>query len=174
MRALLWRHYGAAVICPSFTLEQRKTFLQKLSETGLQVRACEEVGVNRRVVYSLRKDDKEFEHNYETAMIVYRERLEEEIHRRGMEGWQEPVFYRGEVIGAIRKFDSNLLMFHAKRHIPEYREKQQVDLTLSGGVLLVHAAHPTAADWEKHARAVESQRPQLPGPNGNGNGNGGG
>lgn len=163
------------MICPSFTLEQRKTFLQKLAETGLQVRACEEAGVNRRVVYSLRKEDKEFEHSYETAMQVYREILEAEIHRRAVEGWLEPVFYQGAAVGAVRKWDSNLLQFHAKRHIPEYREKQQVELSLSGGVLLVHAQHTSAADWEQQARKVEADMPKLPGPqNGNGNGNGNG
>jgi len=135
------------------------------------VKACELVGVSRRTIYGLTKNDEDFKFAYDMALQVYRERLECEIHRRAVDGWDEPVFYRGSECGTIRKHSDNLLMFQAKRHIPEYREKQQVDVNVSGGVLLVHAALPDARDWEKHARVVEQERT---GHNGNGNGNGGG
>ena len=32
--------------------------------------------------------------------------LEDELQRRSHDGWDEPVFYKGEVVGAVRRFST--------------------------------------------------------------------
>jgi len=59
------------------------------------------------------------------------------VHNRAIDGWLEPVFYKGELIGYIRKFSDRMLELQAKRYIPAYRDKAAVDLSVAGGVLVV-------------------------------------
>jgi hypothetical protein len=51
------------------------------------------------------------------------QRLEREAIRRAMEGWEEPVYQKGMLVGYVRKFDSNMLQFVLKKMKPEYRER---------------------------------------------------
>jgi len=44
-------------------------------------------------------------------------------HERAVEGWEEPVYYLGDVVGAVRKFDNRLLEFWLKADDPtRFRE----------------------------------------------------
>ena len=64
-----------------------------------------------------------FEDSQEHAV----ETLEEEARRRAKVGVEQPVFYRGEVAGTVRKYSDILLIFLLKAARPEvYRENRHV------------------------------------------------
>ena len=51
--------------------------------------------------------------------------------RRSNEGVQEPVFWRGQAVAHTTKYSDLLLIFRAKKELPEYRDSQpsqQVDV----------------------------------------------
>ena len=50
--------------------------------------------------------------------------LEDELQRRSHDGWDEPVFYKGEVCGHVRRFSDTLLLANVKARRPEkYRAR---------------------------------------------------
>jgi hypothetical protein len=51
-----------------------------------------------------------------------------EIRRRAIEGWNDPVYQMGQRVGSVRKYSDVLLIFLAKRLMPEYRDKVTLDV----------------------------------------------
>ena len=69
----------------------------------------------------------------------------------------EPVFYQGQVVGHIRKYSDNLLMFLLKAHWPEkFRENVSIDQRVSGRdggpVKTQHVFQPTQEAWDEVVR----------------------
>ena len=86
-----------------------------------------------------------------------RELLEAEARRRTAIGVDEPVFYQGQVVGHIRKYSDNLLMFLLKAHWPEkFRENVSIDQRVSGHdggpVKTEHVFQPTQEAWDEVIR----------------------
>ena len=86
-----------------------------------------------------------------------RELLEAEARRRAAMGVEEPVFYKGQVVGHIRKYSDNLLMFLLKAHWPEkFRENLSIDQRVSGSdggpVKTEHVFQPTQEAWDEALR----------------------
>ena len=75
------------------------------------------------------RKDADFKARVEEAWFEGADVLIEEAQRRGAEGWEEPVYQKGELVGYVRKYDSNLLMFSIKGRRPEYKENPRIDLT---------------------------------------------
>jgi len=48
----------------------------------------------------------------------------------------------------VRRFSDSLLQLEAKRVDPSYREKSQVDLNVTGGLLVVPGVAPSGETWE--------------------------
>lgn len=62
------------------------------------------------------------------AEAQYLESLQAEVVRRGRDGVLEQVYWRGQVVGDVRKYSDNLLMFEVKKRDPEYRDNYQIVL----------------------------------------------
>ena len=62
---------------------------------------------------------------FREASRKYLEKMEAEADRRGLEGVEKPVFYKGGICGHIREFSDNLLMFRMKFLNSGYRETPQ-------------------------------------------------
>lgn len=127
------------------TPEQKAAFLETLEETGLINKSCRAAGFTYPTYSQLRTKDREFDEACEAAKRAHGEAWEVACRERGIEGWLEPRFNKeGEVVGHVRRFSDRCLELGLKRFCPEYREKLQVDATISGGVLVVNA--PMAED----------------------------
>lgn len=95
-----------------------------LSETGNVSLACKTVEIDRATAYRHKKDDTEFSEAWEAATQDAADILEAEAWRRANEGVDEPVFYKGQVCGHVRRYSDLLIMFLLKGIRPEkYREK---------------------------------------------------
>lgn len=112
-----------------------ETFLAALAECGNVTTAANSSGWNRTYLYHKRKADPAFAKAWDEAATIGVAALEDEARRRAYEGWQEPVFHRGEVCGSVRKYSDTLLIVLLKAHLPEkYQERQKLDLDAKGNL----------------------------------------
>jgi hypothetical protein len=86
------------------TAENREIFLSALAETANVTASCKRVGIRRMTVYQWRDDDKSFAEDWEKAVKLGTAALEDEAVRRAREGVDEPVFYKGEHWGNVRRY----------------------------------------------------------------------
>lgn len=110
----------------------REPFLATLRQTGNVSESARTAGVGRTFVYAERERDEAFAALWDDAVEDGMDTLEAEARRRGLEGWDEPVFGRvgkdedGRV-GTVRKYSDTLLIFMLKGGRPEkYRERSDV------------------------------------------------
>ena len=100
-----------------------KKFLVVLGNTANVCAACREAGIPRQNVYEWRKQDPNFANMMDAAVELGTFALEDEAVRRGMQGWEEPVYYKGEEVGSVRRYSDTLLITLLKARKPEkYRE----------------------------------------------------
>ena len=139
-----------------FDEKRQEVFLRNYRETGLFNVSARAAAVCPETVRDRRRKDKGFDKQIEEALQDYREIVEQEVRTRAVDGWDEPVYYKGDVVGHINKKSDRMLELHVKRHIPEYRERQSMDLNVTGGVLVVPGEKMSAENWEKRNRKGET------------------
>lgn len=100
------------------TPEKKLAFLAALSATCSVTRACEAVGISRQTAYEWRELDIQFSRQWEEAKLIGAEALEDEMVRRAKEGYDQPVYYKGQAVGTIRKYSDTLLIFALKGAMP--------------------------------------------------------
>lgn len=71
--------------------------------------ACEWAGISVATLRRRQKSDPEFAAAYAEARQTRIEVYRGEARRRALEGWEEPVFFRGQQVGAVRKFSDRML-----------------------------------------------------------------
>jgi len=114
----------------NFTHDRKVAYCKELAKSGEHARAREKVGVCGKTVDKHRLKFPEFDKLVEEAMESYRASLAAEIHRRGVDGWEEPVFQGGIEVGKKQRFSDALLLAQAKRHMPdEYGDRLRVEQT---------------------------------------------
>lgn len=129
-----WGHERIA-----FTEKVLANILNHVVNYGIIAHACISQGVSYRQFGDLCKAFPALQALKDEAKDLYRDKVSRAVHNRAIDGWLEPVFYKGELIGYIRKFSDRMLELQAKRYIPEYRDKAAVDLSVAGGVLVVNS-----------------------------------
>ena len=132
-------------------------FLDTLRGTGNVRLSASNADVARQVAYRARDSSPKFRADWDEALEEARELLEAEARRRAAMGVEEPVFYKGQVVGHIRKYSDNLLMFLLKAHWPEkFRENLSIDQRVSGSdggpVKTEHVFQPTQEAWDEALR----------------------
>ncbi|USA39881.1 hypothetical protein NCF86_01580 [Pelagerythrobacter marinus] len=98
-------------------------------------------------------------------MLAAEAAVEAEIFRRAQEGYEEPIYggrYKEKVVGTVRRYSDALLMFRAKKMIPEYRETSAV--SVSGKVTHGIDAGVLGDAVAKVALSLADRPPQLPAP----------
>lgn len=114
----------------------RERFIAVLSDSCNVSEAARAIGIGRTTAYEWKRDDKEFSDLWDEAEQYAADRLEREAWRRAVDGVDEPVFHKGEVVGHVRKYSDRMLEILLKGHRGEkYVEKRQVEH--SGGVAVV-------------------------------------
>lgn len=148
-----------------FTDERKVRFLMFLAKFGLQQKAATYAGVSYQCAKNHKRDSEEFAEAWEQALEIYRESLESAALRRALDGWEEPVYQKGELVGTIHKFSERMLELVLKANLPnKYRENVKVDASVTGGVLLIPKPM-TSEEWENQfgQQAIEDQSKTLDG-----------
>lgn len=149
-------------------------FCENVATTGLIYQSAERAGVEYSTTLAHAKKHKGRGEQLDIAKAAFRDKLEREALRRAAEGVGRPVFQKGQramdivtdaegnVVyeddgttpktkpAVVQEYSDRLMELVLKRHIPEYREKQQMDVNVSGGVLVLAAQAPASAEaWVK-------------------------
>lgn len=130
----------------TFTPDLKLRFLDELSRHGNVRVAAARCGVSRSGAYFARHRDAIFADAWRAALVLGRDRVVEELGVRAIDGWEEPMFYRGQQVGTRRRFDSRLLLAHLAR----------LDKSCAGGV----GGHARA---EELAARLDDLRAELAG-----------
>lgn len=101
-----------------------EVFLSSYRITGKVQRSAALAGVSCRAIQKWRQEFPEFEEEFRESHIAWVEHLKTEIYRRAVEGWDEPVYQKGELVGTVRKYDSKLLMYLTSQADPSFRTIQ--------------------------------------------------
>jgi len=135
-----------AAVCASF------------AEHGTVLAASKECGVSCETIRLARRDNPDFAQAMEEAWEQFGEMVAAEVKRRAVDGWEEPVFQKGELIGHVRKFSDRLLELMAKRTNAEFKER--VALEAKGTVNVDHQ-HTHTVTHNLAALTIEQQESLL-------------
>lgn len=81
------------------------------------------IGVTRQALYQARDVDPGFRKSWEMAYEDGTEVLEQEAHRRAVEGVEKPIYVKGEIVDTVYEYSDTLLIFLLKARDPKkYRE----------------------------------------------------
>ena len=121
---------------------KKAAFLEAYTESGNLSKAAEVVGINRASHYDWMRDDPQYPEAFAAAREQAIEIMEAELHRRAVEGVEEPVgWYQGEPGGTVRRYSDVLLMFLLKALKPStYREKVEHTGPDGGPITIEHLA----------------------------------
>ena len=106
-------------------------FLAALESTGIVSHAAKAAEVGRRTVYDHLKADPEFYEQTRDALATADGNLQMELMRLAVEGVQQPVYCRGEVVGQSTRKNDALLVF-AIRNLRQQRSDLERTRPLGG------------------------------------------
>jgi AcrR family transcriptional regulator len=131
-----------------WTAEKRGKFLSELRQGASIARAAAAVGVSRSTVYEYRSTDEAFATEWDQAVEDGTDTIEDEAYRRAVEGVDEPVFYKGDEVGHVRKYSDTLLIVLLKARRPEKyldRSRQEVG-GVNGGAITIQVVRSDDAE----------------------------
>lgn len=133
---------------PKMDIDRKIRAVEAYAELGTVANAARAAGVCPQTITNHMKLDPEFLEGMQIAQGEFRDKLEREAYRRAVEGWEEPVFSQrlGTQIGTVRRYSDGLLQFIMKKWMPEYREKVQADVNITGGVLVLAEARASSEE----------------------------
>ncbi len=111
--------------------KRRQTaFMEEYKQCATITHAAQISKIVRQTHYDWISKDKEYQQAFAEAEVAATDALIQEARRRAIQGVEEPVFYKGELVETIRKYSDTLLIFLIKGALPEvYRERYE----FSGG-----------------------------------------
>jgi hypothetical protein len=111
----------------SLTDEEKHAFCEHLKMGFSYSHAAEALKRNRSVFFALRRRDPAFEADVSAAVEAGSDTLEDEARRRAIEGIDEDQYYRGTVVGKVKRFSDVLLIFLLKGRRPDkFRDRQEI------------------------------------------------
>jgi hypothetical protein len=113
---------------PAGTPDWAPRFIGALMEGMSVFNAAHAAGVDPGLPYKRRAKDDLFRREWNAASDIGTRILEQEAVRRAFHGTIEPVFYKGQQCGGIRKYSDTLMIFLLKSRKPHvYRDGDGLD-----------------------------------------------
>lgn len=132
--------------------EQQDQLIEAYELCGNVTRACEEVQVPKRTHYNWIKADEAYREKFEDASRIALGILEDEAQRRAVHGWEEPVYYKGELMGHIRRYSDTLLIVLLKANAPEkYKDRlyNEHNGVKDGNAIKIESSNPMTPESVK-------------------------
>ena len=98
-----------------WTVDAKVRFCEHLAIRGHVRAACARVGLSAESAYRLRRRDPLFARAWAVAMVLARDHSEQVMACRALDGVEEPIYYRGELVGTRQRYDGRLLLAHMAR-----------------------------------------------------------
>ena len=109
------------------TAKRKKRFLANFAKLGNITYAAKAAGIDRTCHYDWLEKDEKYAERFHSAQEEAADLLEAEVLRRGVKGVVEPVYYKGEICGRVRKYSDVLLIFLLKGVRPnKFRDRVEV------------------------------------------------
>lgn len=106
---------------------KKRAFLAAYALQGTITAAADAAGVNRRCHLQWMQGEV-YRKAFESAFEEFCEKLELEAIRRAHDGWDEPVYQGGMLVGVKRKFSDALIQFLLRGAKPDkYRDNSKVE-----------------------------------------------
>jgi hypothetical protein len=124
---------------------KQNLFLQAFAEHATVSAAAKAAAIGRRTHYLWLETDSDYAARFKDAEDDVTEALETEARRRAQLGVEEPIYYKGAPVGAVRRYSDTLLIFLLKARRPNvYRER--IDHDVHHHVSLIELLTPTTAN----------------------------
>lgn len=104
---------------PGELTEAQRSFLDAYRVFGMVKAAAEQAGVSRELHYNALRTSESYRHAFQIAQRDSALALEEEARNRAIDGYDEPVFQRGKIVGFRRRYSDRLLIFLLEANVPE-------------------------------------------------------
>lgn len=127
----------------------KDVFLREFRKWGRLGEASRAAGVSPQTVKEHMKKDQDFaeamliaEHDYKDRLIAHHQNLV-------FEGQEKKTYDRnGNLVSEEKIYPVRLIELELKKHDPGYRDKQEVSVNHSGGVLIAPAEVGSIDDWK--------------------------
>lgn len=117
----------------------QQLFLDSFRLNANITHSCRAAGIVRATFYRWQEHDETFSLRYKDAEHESNELVEGEIFRRAVRGVQRPLHFQGRLVTddqgqpvTVTDYSDTLLMFMAKKRMPQYRDRQQVAMEVTG------------------------------------------
>lgn len=109
------------------------SFFRLLAKNGgIVTDAARDLNISRTALYGKRLTDSEFKDQWDQAVDLGVDVIEDEAKRRALTGTEEPVFYQGEIVGYIWKKSDYCIGLVLKAHRFKYRERHEISGKIEG------------------------------------------
>jgi hypothetical protein len=99
-------------------------FFEQLAKTCNITASAAAIGVSRQHVHHLRRTRKDFAKSWDDAIQQATDALEAAARGRAIDGFQRPIYQRGELVGHETCYSDALMITLLKAHRPEkFRDK---------------------------------------------------
>ena len=104
--------------------------LEVFKETGLEKEVYKHLPfIKRRDIAELALINIDFAYEWDDLRQALVDKLQTAAIKRAVDGVKEPVYYKGEKIGSVKKYSDPLLMFLMKAHAPDlYGDKRTLNV----------------------------------------------
>lgn len=137
---------------------KRGIFLREMAHHGRKTTACIAAGVSMTTANWAIENDEDFNEAVAHATMCYRDRLIEHTQDLIFNGIQKRRYDgKGNLIEESTDYPIRLIELELKKHDEGYRDKRDVNMNVSGGVLIA-PAEMSIEDWEKeHGETVDAE-----------------
>ncbi len=148
--------------------EVQRAFIEALAETGSVKSACRRVGRAEHGAYLLRRHPQaeEFRRAWDAALDIGMRRIEDVAMERALNGYEQPVYSYGKLVGTRTVYNDRLLMFMLRNRAPE---RFGAGLSRGGGakgdnaidkMILARLKAQWRQEWEDE-RAAKASSPEA-------------
>lgn len=143
-----------------FDEEAKGIFLQEYLKWGRMTESAAAAGVSTQTVRKALDDDEEFAEAMLEADGAYHDKLIDHHQNLLFNGTEKVNYDRmGNVVSRETIYPIRLIEMELKRHDKGYREKQEIAVNHTGGVLVAPAEMKTIDDWEARFGAMKDITP---------------
>ena len=144
------------------TPESLSRFLEVYKECGHKAKAALAANLSYDAIRRAERSDPDFAAEVEQAHELFTARLCEAAYKAAVEGWKVPKYdAKGQLCGHEWKFSERILELLLKRHDPAFREKADIDVKHSGGVVVVQAPAMVPGSWDEYAAQRNAARKEV-------------
>jgi hypothetical protein len=138
------------------TPESLTVFFEHIQKTAQINMAAHAAGICISTINRLRRTDSEFDAMVKEHIWLFCDKMEGRAYELAFYGWDEDVFTKsGEKCGVKWQHDSRLAELLLKRHVREFNPNVQVDVAVSGGVLIAPVMTASVEEWQRLHGKVE-------------------